>query len=876
MNLFEIADSLKQFDIGVDRNEFLYDFLAVYDSPKSTIKSLRTSKLVKRDDSRAIKKRLYFREVDKNPHSVIDELLRDSEIMKHSPRFIIVTDYKDFLAVDTRHAEDRLAIPITEISRNAEFFLPWIGIEKYNLPHEQEADIKASYKMAKLYDQVVKDNPGFKEHDLNIFFARLLFCFFAEDTGMFPSSFFMEHISSHTQKDGSDLDKYIDSIFDALNMKSDAKQPAYLKDFPYVNGGLFKDKHLVPKFGVASRKLIVECGSMNWSQINPDIFGSMMQAVIDQDRRADFGMHYTSVSNIMKVIKPLFLDELYEKLAEAGTDSKKLKQLWNRISDIKFFDPACGSGNFLITAYKELRLLEMKIIQALKTHPTSTINLDNFYGIEIDDFACELAKVSLWLAEHQMNTVFEAMMGKTIPTLPLKEGGHIVCTNACRINWEEVCPKSKDDEIYVFGNPPYLGGSLQTSSQKEDMNIVFGSDSRFKLYKELDYIACWFLKASQYIYNYNVNVAFVSTNSVTQGQQVPLLWENLLSDIDISFAHTSFKWTNNAKYKAGVTVVIIGMSNKSDKIKLLYEEEQIKKVSNINGYLADYKNIVVNKVDAPYSKLPATLYGSKAADGGYLVLSDREKNSFVETNPDTSYFIKKYMSADDFINGKHRWCLWIEDKDLDKAMSFSSIVMRTDSVRAFRLKSKKTATLELAKVPHRFAEARYQFKNAIIIPCVSSEKRTYIPIGFVDKNTVITNAAQAIYDPEPWVFAVITSKMHMAWVRAVAGRLGDSLRYSAVLCYNTFPFPDITKTQKETLSQHTLNVLTEREKHTGQTLAWMYNPETMPAGLKKAHEELDRAVELCYRSKPFENDAERLSYLFSEYEKMINKEKKNA
>ena len=544
MTIAQVEENLQQLIENFSKDTFIFDLLFAYDFPKASIKRLASGDLNQLDTKGelTIRKQLFFKiESADKLHFSIEQLSQDPKVLKNHPRFIIVTDYEKFLAIDTK-TKDTLDINFLELSKCYDFFLPWIGIEKAQYKSENPADVKAAEKMAKLYDAIVQDNEiKTKEdiHALNIFLTRLLFCFFAEDTNILEKNQFTHAIQSHTQNDGSDLARYLERLFEVFNLKvRDESLPNYLKAFPYVNGGLFKDKYTIPTFSIKSRNLMIETGSLNWSEINPDIFGSMIQAVVTPEHRSGLGMHYTSVPNIMKVIEPLFLDELKEEFENAKHNVSKLNALHVRLSKIKIFDPACGSGNFLIIAYKELRKLEIKVLKALHQSSSSKqldfgfttsvkkeqqsllfflseIKLSQFYGIELDDFAHEVALLSLWLAEHQMNMEFFKELGQTNPPLPLKDGGNIVCGNATRVNWEEVCPKNEGDEIYVLGNPPYLGFKMQNSEQKEDIAFVF---EKIDGYKKLDYIACWFYKGAHYIQTINAEFAFVTTNSITQGE----------------------------------------------------------------------------------------------------------------------------------------------------------------------------------------------------------------------------------------------------------------------------------------------------------------------------------------------------------------------
>ena len=881
MNIDTLEQKLRTLVANPEPENFLYDLLLAYEQPRASITRLQKGdyNLAKRGNDVLWKKKVYFSyEKHRDLHALIDAFQQDNAIMRHAPRFLLVTNLQQLVAIDTK-TNDTLDITLSELPKYFDFFLPWAGMEKQQFQSENPADVKAAERMGKLYDIIHQENLHFDRHALNIFLSRLLFCFFAEDTGIFKESQFTNAVGSHTADDGSDLAVYLQKLFCVLALAKRDEFPAFLQAFPYVNGGLFEKDYPVPQFSSKSRKLILECGALNWKAINPDIFGSMIQAVVHDEQRSHLGMHYTSVVNIMKVIEPLFLNDLQEELEKAAGNEGKLVKLLDRLYHLRIFDPACGSGNFLIIAYKELCKLEIAIfreLQALNTKwktAQSGIRLTQFYGIEIDDFAHETAKLSLWLAEHQMNMTFREVFGDAKPTLPLQSGGNIVCGNATRLNWETVCPKTPTHETYILGNPPYLGSSMQSAEQKEDMAIVFKGING---YKNLDYISCWFIIGTYYISNTTSQLAFVSTNSICQGEQVAALWVNLLDKIEIGFAHQSFKWVNNAKSNAGVTCVIVGLRNPSTKEKSLFKEDAKSIVKNISPYFTSGKNQIVSGKNTSLSSFPKMTYGNKPVDGGNLILDEAEKNKIVDEYPESNNFFKSFVGSSEYIRGIKRNCLWITDDKLNLAKSIPPIKDRIERVRKMRLASKDAAANEMAAYSHQFREMKCAKSNLIIIPSHSSENRDYIPIGFLDKNTIISNAAFAVYDPPTWIFGVISSRMHMTWVRAVAGRLETRIRYSSSLCYNTFPFPDISDKQKEKLEDHVFRVLDEREKHPEKTMAQLYDPDKMPAGLRQAHHEMDIAIEQCYRAKPFTNDEERLEYLFKLYEEMIAAESKGG
>lgn len=906
MNSTQIENNLQKLLKSFNQFTFIYDLLLAYGFPKASIKRLQSGglNLSKVNGEIDWKKKLFFKEVETEElYTVIEATKTSPTATKHDPRFVIVTDYKRLLARDTK-TSDSLDIAISEIAKHYDFFLPWAGMEKAQLHTENLADVKAAEKMAKLFDEIKKDNQTktpLEVHNLNVFLSRILFCFFAEDTDIFPiRKQFTHGIVSHTQEDGSDLNKYLDKLFTVLNTDTQNRKnlSAHLEAFPYVNGGLFRNKLTNPVFTRKSRQALIDSGDLDWSAINPDIFGSMIQAVVTPEHRGGMGVHYTSVPNIMKVIEPLFLNDLYSEFGATKYEPKKLQALLHRISKIKIFDPACGSGNFLIIAYKGLRLLEINILQQLLSlqkiatgfeehqlelipkaqltlaasyQPSlfSGIELTSFYGIELDDFAHEIAILSLWLAQHQMNTEFKQVFGTANPTLPLQAGGNIAQGNATRLNWEKICPKKEGDEIYILGNPPYLGQKKQNVEQKQDLYLLF---KHLPNYKTLDYISCWFYKASNYI-NSNSCFAFVSTNSICQGSHVSLLWPSILQENrnQIFFAVKDFKWSNNAKNKAGVTCSIVGVNSKKECKKSIIEGNTILTVKNITPYLSSDKNIIVDKRAECLSNIPKMVSGNMALDDGHLLLEDYEKIKLINEYPEAQKFIRETTGGKEYLYDLKRWCIWIEDEDLNEALKIAPIKNKIDACYNFRIKGGQVAKT-LANRAHQFRYRHIPIKNQIIIPQTTSESREYIPFGFLNNKIVVQQSAQVIYDAEPYVLGFLSSKIHLIWVKAVGGKHESRIRYSPSLCYNTFPFPEITATQKQELEKHAYRILDEREKHTEKTLAQLYDSENMPKGLREAHHQLDIAVEQCYRSKPFESDEDRLEYLFKLYEQMISEE----
>ncbi len=902
MNIGQVEENIQTLARNLSRDTFIYELLTAYGLPKASITRLQQGSynLSKVNGEIIWKKKLYFRAIfDQDLHGFIDTRRRDEALLKHAPRFFIVTDFMTLLAYDSK-TDDTLDIPLSDLPRHFDFFLPWAGMEKAQAKLENPADVKAAEKMAKLYDHIRQDNPDrFNDteslHELNVFLSRLLFCYFAEDTEIFPEKLFTNSVTAHTQADGSDLDSYLDRLFDVLNapepttprldhlgtmfepLNKDARAgfPGFLQKFPYVNGGLFAQKLSAPKFSARARKMLIECGSqLNWADINPDIFGSMIQAVVHPDQRGGMGMHYTSVTNIMKVIEPLFLNELHEEFEKHNEDARKLQKLIERLRTIGVFDPACGSGNFLIIAYKELRKLEINIFKRLqeiseqKTLPMSGITLSQFFGIELDDFAHEIAILSLWLAEHQMNVAFKKTFGQTRASLPLKEGGKIFHGNAIRLDWDSICPKAPTVEIYVLGNPPYMGARNQSKEQKSDVYHAFNGRDEFK---DCDYVSCWILKGAEYVSGANATFAFVSTNSVSQGEQVAYIWPYVFdAGLEIGFAHQGFKWSNNAKLNAGVTCVIVGIRNINNRPKLLYSEGTFRAVDNINPYLSAGRTIFVHRASEPLSALPQMVIGNMARDGGHLILSPEEKSLLVDQYPESGPLVRRLLGTDELISGKERFCLWIDDDNLRAAEKIPPIRARIKQVYDFRIASKAKTTNGYARIPHKFAQRCLKEEPSIIVPSTSSERRSYVPMDFLPAGVVITNSANAIYGAEAYVFGILTSRLHMTWVRAVGGQLETRLRYSAEMCYNTFPIPFVSEKNREIISGHVLDILEERERHSEMAMAELYDPDTMPLALRSAHEALDRFVENCYRSKPFASDTERLEYLFRLYEQMAS------
>ena len=916
------------------QSKFILDFLALLDISKTTLNDIKSqntrTNIAKHPElgEVALKQKIYFKPVGKNYGDLLSDsgltgseqlenalqtLKTDPLIKTHKIRLLVVTDFQTLLAYDVK-TDDTLDVEFVELDKDYAFFLPLVGLERAKDFSEHPADVKASEKMGRLFDFIKRYNEFDTKddiHALNIFLTRLLFCFFAEDTGIFDKDSFCQTLQATTQADGSDTNTFLHDLFEVLDLPMDSPQradkPSHLTKFPYVNGELFREQYWIPEFNARTRRILLDCARMNWAEINPDIFGSMFQAVIDTQQRGNLGQHYTSVSNIMKVIEPLFLQGLraeYEQLASLSNDNahknqkaKRLDELLTRLGNIKVFDPACGSGNFLIIAYKELRMLEIKVWQAkldmMKGNSQnlswdfgfdSVISLDNFFGIEIDDFAVQIARLSLWLAEHQMNVKFHEAFGQSRATLPLKDSGHIVHGNSLRLDWQAVCPNDGEQEIYVVGNPPFGGSGNRTDAQTTDMEKVFVG---FKKFKFLDFVTAWFWKGANYLKDSHdkgsqAKMALVSTNSIAQGEQVAMLFPYIFElGVEIGFAYQSFPWKNNAKHNAGVHVVIIGLEMMNEGQKTIYSQVDgiwhSEKVKNISPYLIAGSNVAVESRSNPIQENRSiVLRGSQPNDGGNFFLTNDEKENLINFDKDFEKVIKPFIMGEDLINGGFRWCLWLADTNHDQYIKFCESELfnrKIEAVKNHRLASKKEATKKLATTPHLFDEIKQPKANYIAIPVVSSQRRNYIPIDLKNHNVISGNKIFVMENGGMFDFGILTSKAHNDWMRLTCGRMKSDYSYSGTIVYNTFPFPTVTDDQKKHIEHLAEEILLTREDFAGDTLAKLYDPDTMPESLKIAHQNLDDAVDKLYNPKGFTDTASRLAHLLERYETLINAEK---
>ncbi|WP_026332071.1 DNA methyltransferase [Thioalkalivibrio sp. ALE16] len=899
-------------------DEFIYRFLELYDFPRATVTQLRKGtgnrNVADEPGAVALRNKLYFLPVPagQSVSAAFDALLASGRIERHSMRFVFVTDFDTVMAFD-RAMDDRVEFGFQEIPRQYSFFLPLAGQERVQMHTEAVADVKAADRMGRFCDLLRDRNPLDTPediHGLNVFLTRILFCLFAEDTGIFEKHQFTEAFLSHTAEDGSNAHLFLRELFQVLNEpERPGDRPAHLAAFPYVNGGLFEQDLPVPKMAGRARRLLRDAGKLDWSEINPDIFGSMFQSVIDPEQRGSLGQHYTSPSNIMKVLRPLFLDGLHEDLKKAEGSPKKLNRLLERLHSLKVFDPAAGSGNFLITAYKELRRLEMAVFKALDRADTpeplipepqdemfdkpgqqplmapasqrniymSGIRLEQFYGIEIDDFAHEIALLSLWLAEHQMNLEFREEFGYAEPALPLKSSGSIALGDSLHLNWKKVCPVDSGAEVYVCGNPPFLGANGRSDEQNASMELVF---SGFRKYRYLDFVASWFWKGAQYIRGTEAQCAFVSTNSICQGEQVAMLWPYILDlGVKIRFAYQTFAWKNSARGNAGVHVIVVGLTDGGASLargdRTIYKftegEWRYQRVKNISPYLLEGTDTVVKSRSNPLVASSPMVYGNKPVDGGHLMLTTQEKDELIAAEPQAAKWIKRLLGADEFLKGKDRWCLWLvgaTEQDID---AMPLVRGRVEKVREKRLQSRDAGARQLAENPHEFRDTNNP-KQYILVPRHTSERREYAPVGFFGSDVIAADSVQIIPDSTTYDFAILSTQMHMDWLRLVGGRLKSDYRYSGKLVYNTFPWPPATDRQRSEIEALGEEVLLAREETFEWTMAEMYDPDKMPDALRKAHRELDEAVERLYRAKPFRDQAERQEYLLARYEQLIQQE----
>lgn len=794
------------------------------------------------------------------------------------PRYVLVSDFARFRLYDLEDNEQH-EFEIKDLHKNVRLFGFIAGYSTHKISEQDPVNIKAALQMGKLHDQM-KD-VGYSGHPLELYLVRLLFCLFAEDTGIFERQQFKEYIDQRTGEDGSDLAHHINTLFQVLNTPREKRLTnldEQLAAFPYINGKLFEEMLPTASFDAAMRQALLDCCALDWGRISPAIFGSLFQSIMDKTARRNLGAHYTSEQNILKLIKPLFLDALWEEFEKIKHNKNKLFEFHKKLRRLNFLDPACGCGNFLVIAYRELRLLELEILRAtraseqslLDVHSLINLNVDQFFGIEIEEFPAQIAQVSLWLMDHQMNLLVSEEFGLYFVRIPLQVSSTIVCGNALRVDWNTVLPASQVS--YILGNPPFVGAKFMSDEQRKDVSLVFGDIKNAGL---LDFVAAWYVKAARMMQGKNIACAFVSTNSITQGEQVGVLWSWMLAQgMKIFFAHRTFQWNNEARGKAAVHCVIVGFARSDISPKWLFEYEDIKgdahkiEAQNINPYLVDAPDITLANRKQPICNVKELSFGNMPNDGGHLLLDDSSKDELLKAEPNAKQWIKPFMGADELINGFHRWCLWLVNASPQDIRSLPLLLKRIDKVQENRLSSRREATKKLAAYPALFGEMRQPKFRYIAIPKTSSERRTYIPIDLLDPYIIANSELFTIDKGDLYMFGILTSIMHMAWVRAVCGRLESRYRYSAGIVYNNFLWPENpSEKQKQAIETAAQSVLDARAQFPGSTLADLYDPLTMPPVLLKAHQQLDKAVDAAYGKTNFQTEAQRVAFLFELYQK---------
>ncbi|MCW3105957.1 MAG: hypothetical protein JWQ09_463 [Segetibacter sp.] len=866
---------------------------------------------------------------------------------KELPRYILVSDFERFKLYDLEDNQ-QYEFKLSQLVDHVHLFGFIAGYQKRTYKEQDPVNIEAAELMGRLHDKL-KDI-GYEGHALELYLVRLVFLLFADDTNIFEKGIFYDYLDLNTKEDGSDLAAQLAHLYEVLNTPKEKRLRNInesLNAFPYVNGKLFEEHLPTAAFDSQMRKILMDCCLLDWGKISPAIFGSLFQSVMDAKARRNLGAHYTSEKNILKLIKPLFLDELYTEYNSVKDSKQKLKNFHDKISRLRFLDPACGCGNFLIIAYRELRLLEIEIIkQRLKLEGYREevlreakmdvgylvqCDVDKFYGIEYEEFPAQIAQVAMWLADHQMNQLVSNTFGEYYVRLPLRKSATIKHGNALRTDWQSLIEPSLGDlwdgnsspkgggregagqpkYDYILGNPPFIGKTWQTPEQRADIDLVLQGVNGAGV---LDYVTAWYIKAAKYMQEYNfmdqaedtsieqplrrtlvqdnngqlTKTAFVSTNSISQGEQVGILWNELFNKykVKIHFAHRTFSWSNEARGNAAVHVVIVGFANFDSDNKKVFEYNTIKgephevKVKNINPYLVEGKDGVIVRRSSPINSVPKMIWGNKPVDGGHLIIDDEELEEFLQHEPLAKKYIKKFVGGSEFINNKKRWCLWLVDVNPVDLKKMPRVLERIQKVKEIRLQSTDVGARRLAEFPSLFRD-KINPKSFIAIPEVSTERRKYIPIGFLNDEVIVSNKIQMIPNGEVWHFGVLTSEMHMTWMRQTCGRMKSDFSYSNSIVYNNFPWPENpTEKQVQAVEAAAQNVLDARAQFPNASLAALYDPNTMPPVLVKAHQVLDKAVDLCYRPQPFINETKRIEFLFELYDKytsgMFGEEKKKG
>jgi len=832
--------------------------------------------------------------------------LKDTGRDREIPRWLIVSDFARIALHDLEPEQDpdapllqrlppTIEFSLTDLHKHVRHFAFIAGYTQHKLNPEDPANLEATQLMCNLHDAL--EAGGYTGHELKRFLVRILFCLFAEDNGIFPQKAFELFIRDRTAADGSDLGVRLEQLFRVLNTDTGKRQKNLdeeLNQFPYVNGDLFAERLDFAEFNADMRNGLLACTGFRWDTISPAVFGSLFQAVMDSKERRQIGAHYTAEKNILKLIRSLFLDDLRAEFETIKADKStrrqaRLQEFQDKLSKLRFFDPACGCGNFLVIAYRELRKLELEVLLELHgaqhemsldaVNQLSKLNVHQFYGIEIEEFPARIAEVALWLTDHQANVALSQAFGQMYQRLPLRASPHIHVGNALRLDWRTVLPP--DQCSFILGNPPFVGKKEQNADQKADMELIF---SQVKGAGVLDYVCGWYIKAAQYIQGQPIRVAFVSTNSITQGEQVGIIWKELLDryHVHIHFAHRTFPWESEARGKAHVHVVIIGFGVLPSERKIIFEypdpagEPQASPAKNINPYLADAPNVLLRKQTKQVAGGPEISYGSMANDKrktdkglGNLILDTKSRRELLAECPQIAPYIRPFMGSEEFLNGTQRWCLWLRDAPPQLIRDCKPVSERVAAVRKARAESNRPETRELAKTPALFGEIRQPKTTYLLVPKVSSENRNYMPVGFVQPKVIANGSALIIPNATLFDFGVLSSAMHMAWMRYTCGRMKSDYQYSSQIVYNNYPWPaSVTDKQRAAVEGAAQAVLDARAQYPTSTLADLYDPLTMPAPLLKAHQALDRAVDRCYRPEPFASDRHRVEFLFALYEKL--------
>ena len=913
MNAVEIEAAVSELALQpFDAAEFPFAFLAAFGNKDTALKRLRAGNNNTSDVPGGVLLRNSIHIAVSEVGAVgqaLQALRASPATAKAKAKFILATDGQSLEAEELASGET-IACDYSDFPNHFGFLLPLAGISTIKEIKDNPIDVRATSRLNKLYVELLRENPDWaaeeRRADMNHFMARLIFCFFAEDTDIFNGEgLFTRTVDQFSDRDGSNTHEVLEAIFRAMNTKTAERASSGLRpwadQFPYVNGGLFSGSTEVPRFTRMARTYLLHAGALNWKEINPDIFGSMIQAVADDEERGALGMHYTSVPNILKVLNPLFLDDLRTQLTEAGDNERKLLNLRKRMAHIRVFDPACGSGNFLVIAYKQMREIEAEINRRRgELHRRSDIPLTNFRGIELRHFPAEIARLALIITEFQCDVLYRGQKEALAEFLPLGAQNWIVWGNALRLDWLAIFPATgtgvrvKSDnlleanqnqaeidfaneggETYICGNPPYRGSKWQTAEQKSDLANAWAKHP--KLAKTTDFVTGWFARFLDYADREPMAIsAFVTTNSVCQGQQASDLWPVAFErGCEIRFAHTSFKWANLATKNAGVTVVVVGLGKKSNLPKQLFQNELVKQCAAIGPYLVPDSLAYVQKANEPIGEQSIMLFGNMPRDGGNLLMSADVAERVMADEPESRPFIKRFVGSEELINGKLRYCLWIDDDQIEVAQKSTFISQRLRMVVASRNESDAESTRHFAKKPHRFVQiAGVARDTAIVVPTVSSESREYLPVGFVTSETIVSNLAFALYDAPLWNMALIASRLHLVWIATVCGKLETRYRYSNTLGWNTFPVPLLTEQNKADLAACAEDILLAREVHFPATIADLYDPDSMPENLRQAHERNDEVLERIYIGRRFKNDTERLEKLFELYSKMTGAETK--